>query len=215
MPTATPSESGSEDSDDEYDTDDEYDSDDEEDPNNSVATLSSGEIALVTISGLLGFCAIILIGAKVCKKRTAASSEDDVQPPGTDPAVMSPRNLPLSPIAPVSEPEPEDSNNDVETGDVANDSVAAVENPIDLSILTTGSGHVLEDVDNDPQFSIADEESGIESDSMLSFDVYSTASGDEPSNDMIVVPKGSPGPRSKPTSILVETEENPEGEEKG
>lgn len=175
--------------------------------------MSSGEIALVAISGLLGFCAIILIGAKVCKKRAAASTEDDVPPPRTDPDVISPKDLPLSPIAHV--PEPTDTNNDVEEGDVANDSVAAVENPIDLSILTTGSGHVLEEVDNDPQFSIADEESGIESDSMLSFDVYSTASGDEPSNDMIVVPKGSPGPRPKPASIIVETDENPEGGEKG
>jgi hypothetical protein len=73
---------------------------------------------------------------------------------------------------------------------------------IDLSIPTTENkdNDVEED---DPQFSVdgGDDDSEMnDSDSMLSFDVYSNASDDIGSDEFVVVPKGSPRPVKKPRS---------------
>lgn len=57
--------------------------------------------------------------------------------------------------------------------------------------------------EEDPQFSVdgGDDDSEMnESDSMLSFDVYSNASGDVGTDEFVVVPKGSPRPVRKPRS---------------
>lgn len=71
---------------------------------------------------------------------------------------------------------------------------------IDLSLCTAGSKDQEADED-DPQYSVDGDDSEInESDSMLSFDVYSNASEDEGSDEFVVVPKGSPRPKRSPRS---------------
>ena len=68
---------------------------------------------------------------------------------------------------------------------------------IDLSVYTSEAGDAIGDSE-DPRFSIQGDSEFEDSDSMLSFDVYSSTDdeGGKSSNELIVVPKGSPKPEN-------------------
>jgi len=172
-------------------------------------------IILGVIAGVLGLCSIALIVWPFLRRTppdeidegdTAVAANlagGNVTPTAGNTSRGSPKEI-------IEVPDPQDTTFtknslafvDDDVSDLGSQEVTSP-GKIDLSVFTTEGKDNDGEEEEDPQFSVdgGDDDSVMnDSDSMLSFDVYSNASDDVGSDEFVVVPKGSPRPARSPRS---------------